>query len=134
MRINLVELRRTIRKVILESYESEERVYDDTVLPGEEADSELLAEPDLTHQEDRDDYIADKEKRASKKKKARLQSQEETEVDSDDGDVSDEHAIVGAIGPLGAGNGPGRKPYQKERKLKPKNAMSIVKALDEYDE
>ena len=134
MRINLVELRRTIRKVILESYESEERVYDDTVLPGEEADSELLAEPDLTHQEDRDDYIADKEKRASKKKRARLQSQEETEVDSDDGDVSDEHAIVGAIGPLGAGNGPGRKPYQKERKLKPKNAMSIVKALDEYDE
>lgn len=134
MRINLVELRRTIRKVILESYESEERVYDDTVLPGEEADSELLAEPDLTHQEDRDDYIADKEKRASKKKRARLQSQEETGVDSDDVDVSDEHAIVGAIGPMGAGNGPGKKPYQKQKKLKSKNAMSITKALDEYGE
>ena len=134
MRMNLVELRRTIRKVILESYESEERVYDDTVLPGEEADSELLAEPDLTHQEDRDDYLTDKEKRLSKKKRARLQSQEEIEGDSGDGDVSDEHAIVGAIGPMGAGNGPGRKPYQKQRKLKSKNAMSISKALDEYDE
>jgi hypothetical protein len=129
MRINLVELRRTIRKVILESYESEERVYDDTVLPGEEADSELLAEPDLTHQEDRDDYISDKEKKASKKKRARLQSQEEIEED-----MADEHAIVGAIGPMGAGNGPGHKPYMKRKKLKSKNAMSISKALDEYDE
>ena len=129
MKIKLSSLRAVIRKTILESYEAEERVYDDTVLPGEEADSELLAEPDLTHQEDRDDYISDKEKKASKKKRARLQSQEEIEED-----MGDEHAIVGAIGPMGAGNGPGHKPYMKSKKLKSKNAMSISKALDEYDE
>lgn len=129
MKIKLSSLRAVIRKTILESYEAEERVYDDTVLPGEEADSELLAEPDLTHQEDRDDYLDDKEKRSSKKKRARLQSQEEIEED-----MGDEHAIVGAIGPMGAGNGPGHKPYMKSKKLKSKNAMSISKALDEYDE
>ena len=129
MKIKLSSLRAVIRKTILESYETEERVYDDTVLPGEEADSELLAEPDLTHQEDRDDYLDDKEKRSSKKKRARLQSQEEIEED-----MGDEHAIVGAIGPMGAGNGPGHKPYMKSKKLKSKNAMSISKALDEYDE
>jgi hypothetical protein len=129
MKIKLSSLRAVIRKTILESYETEERVYDDTVLPGEEADSELLAEPDLTHQEDRDDYLDDKEKRSSKKKRARLQSQEEIEED-----MGDEHAIVGAIGPMGAGNGPGHKPYMKRKKLKSKNAMSISKALDEYDE
>lgn len=127
MNIKLSNLRQVIRKTILESYEAEERVYDNTVLPGEEADVELLAEPDLTHQEDRDDYISDKERLASKKKKTRLQSQEEE-------DLGDEHAIVGAIGPMGAGNGPGHKPYMKSKKLKPKNAMSISKALDEYDE
>ena len=36
MKVKLNELRRIIRSVILES--EEERVYDDTVLPGEEAD------------------------------------------------------------------------------------------------
>jgi hypothetical protein len=126
MNIKLSNLRQIIRKTILESYEVEERVYDNTVLPGEEADLELLAEPDLTHQEDRDDYISDKERLASKKKKTRLQSQEE--------DVGNEHAIVGAIGPMGAGNGPGHKPYMKSKKLKPKNAMSISKALDEFND
>ena len=129
MNIKLSNLRQVIRKTILESYEAEERVYDNTVLPGEEADVELLAEPDLTDQEDRDDYISDKERLASKKKKTRLQSQEEQEEG-----LGDEHAIVGAIGPMGAGNGPGHKPYTKSKKLKPKNAMSISKALDEYDE
>jgi len=129
MKIKLSNLRAVIRKTILESYEAEERVYDDTVLPGEEADSELLAEPDLTHQEERDEYLDDKEKRASKKKKARLRSQEEPEEE-----MGDEHAIVGSIGPMGTGNGPGHKPYMKRKKLKPKNAMSISKALDEYNE
>tara|TARA_R110002153_G_scaffold42448_1_gene120666 strand:- start:440 stop:829 length:390 start_codon:yes stop_codon:yes gene_type:complete len=127
--IKLSNLRQVIRETILESYEAEERVYDNTVLPGEEADVELLAEPDLTHQEDRDDYISDKERLASKKKKTRLQSQEEQEEG-----LGDEHAIVGAIGPMGAGNGPGHKPYMKSKKLKPKNAMSISKALDEFSE
>ena len=123
MRIRINELRRIIRKVILEG--EEERVYDDTVLPGEEADDDLLAEPDLTHQEERDDYINDKQAAAAKKKKVRLRSRQETGRG-----MGDEHAIVGAIGPMGAGNGPGRKPYNK--KIKSRNAMS--RPLDEYDE
>ena len=126
MHIRLTELRKIIRTVILEG---EERVYDDTVLPGEEADEELLAEPDLTDQEERDDYIGDRQERRSKKKKARLRSRHETE-----GQAGDEHAVAGFVGPLGAsGNGPGHKPYGKRKKLKSKNAMSS-KPLDEYDE
>ena len=123
MRLKLNELKRIIRQVILEG--EDERVYDDTVLPGEEADDDLLAEPDLTHQEERDDYISDKQAAAAKKKKVRLRSRQETGRD-----MGDEHAIVGAIGPMGAGNGPGRKPYNK--KMKSRNAMS--RPLDEYDE
>jgi len=123
MKLRITELRRIIRAVIFEG--EEERVYDDTVLPGEEADEELLAEPDLTTQEDRDDYITSREQRRAKKKKARLRSRDETMRNA-----GDEHAIVGAIGPLGAGNGPGDKPYSK--KMKSKNAMS--RPLDEYDE
>ena len=123
MRLKLNELKRIIRQVILEG--EDERVYDDTVLPGEEADDDLLAEPDLTHQEERDDYISDKQAAAAKKKKVRLRSRQETGQD-----MGDEHAIVGAIGPLGAGNGPGNKPYSK--KMKSRNAMS--RPLDEYDE
>ena len=123
MKLLISELREIIRKVILEG---EERVYDDTVLPGEEADDDLLAEPDLTDQEERDDYMQSKVSRSLKKKKARLHARSET----DEG-MGDEHAIVGAIGPLGAsGNGPGTKPYGK--KMKSKNAMS--RPLDEYDE
>ena len=124
MRFRLTELRRIIRTVILEG---EEEVYDDTALPGEEADEDLLGEPDLTDQEERNDYINSRQAVKSKKKKARLRSRDETEEG-----MGDEHAIVGAIGPMGAGNGPGRKPYSK--KMKSKNAMSISKALDEYDE
>ena len=128
MRFRLNELRRIIRTVILES--EEKRVYDDTVLPGEEADEELLAEPDLTDQDDRDEYIQSKQDMASKKKKARLHSREET----DEYMVGDEHAIGGHIGPLGAsGNGPGNKPYGKRKKLKSKNAMGS-RPLDEWDE
>lgn len=123
MKTRLNELRLIIRNIILEN----EEVYDDTVLPGEEADNELLAEPDLTDQDDRDEYLS--KKAVAKKKKEKLRSGKRTKED-----MGDEHAIVGAIGPMGAGNGPGRKPYQKQRKLKPKNAMSISKALDEYDE
>ena len=123
MRLKLNELKRIIRQVILEG--EDERVYDDTVLPGEEADDDLLAEPDLTHQEERDDYLSDKQATTTKKKKVRLRSRQEIEED-----MGDEHAIVGAIGPLGAGNGPGRNPYSK--KMKSRNAMS--RPLDEYDE
>ena len=69
MRFRLNELRRIIRNVILES---EDRVYDDTVLPGEEADEELLAEPDLTDQDERDDYIQSKTTVKSKKKEGQI--------------------------------------------------------------
>lgn len=128
MRIRLNELRRIIRTVILEG---EERVYDDTVLPGEEADDELLAEPDLTDQEERDDYIQSKQTIRSKKKKNRLSSRTERTHSKHTGD---EHAIVGFTGPLGAsGNGPGDKPYGKRKKLKSRNAMG-ARPLDEYDE
>ena len=127
MRIRINELRRIIRSVILEG--EEERVYDDTVLPGEEADDELLAEPDLTDQNERDDYIQSKADLKSKKKKARLRSRDETE-----GRMGDEHAVVGFVGPLGAsGDGPGHKPYGKRKKLKSRNAMGS-RPLDEYDE
>lgn len=127
MSSSIHQLRRVIRRMILEG---EERVYDDTVLPGEEADEELLAEPDLTDQEERDDYMQSKQDVSAKKKKARLRSQEET----DEYMVGDEHAIVGFTGPLGAsGNGPGHKPYGKKKKLKSRNAMG-PRSLDEYDE
>ena len=125
MKILLTELRKLVRRIIIES----EDVYDDTVLPGEEADEDLLAEPDLTDQEERDDYINARQASRAKKKKARLRSRAET-----DEYMGDEHAIAGHIGPLGAsGNGPGDKPYGKRKKLKSRNAMGS-RPLDEYDE
>ena len=131
MRLRLNELRRIIRTVILEG--EEKRVYDDTVLPGEEADEELLAEPDLTDQDDRDEYIQSKQDMASKKKKARSHSREETGEHT-----GDEHAMAGHIGPMGAsGNGPGNKPYGRPKKLRSRNAMggkNSKRHLDEYDE
>ena len=126
MRIKLQELRKIIRRVIVES---DDRVYDDTVLPGEEADEELLAEPDLTDQDDRDDYIQSKADSKSKKKKARLRSREETRQG-----MGDEHAIAGHIGPMGSGNGPGTKPYGRQKKMRSKNAMGNRRPIDEYDE
>ena len=124
MRLRINELRRIIRKVLLEG---EERVYDDTVLPGEEADDELLAEPDLTDQNDRDEYMQSKADVKSKKKKARLHSREET----DEYIVGDEHHIAGAMGP--AWGAP-----QPSKPMKSRNAMGGKKRkkrqLDEYDE
>ena len=129
MRLTEANLRKIIRRVIIETQDDEERVYDDTVLPGEEADDELLAEPDLTDQNERDEYIQSKQNVSAKKKRARLRSQEETKEG-----MGDEHAIVGFVGPLGAsGNGPGNKPYGKQKKLKSRNAMGS-RNLDEYDE
>lgn len=133
MRMNFLKLRKIIRQLVLESLEEESDLpYEETLMPGEEGVG-VLGGPDFSEQPKRNDYL-EKKKDNVKKKKAKLHSQEEIERDSDDEGVSDEHAIVGAIGPMGAGNGPGRKPYQKQRKLKSKNAMSISKALDEYDE
>ena len=128
MSITINQLRRVIRQMILEG---EERVYDDTVLPGEEADEELLAEPDLTDQEERDDYMQSKADVSAKKKKARLSSQQKRTRSKH---MGDEHAVAGFTGPLGAsGNGPGEKPYGKQKKLKSRNAMGS-RPLDEYDE
>ena len=45
MKFRITELRKIIRNVLVEAYEADEEVYDDTVLPGDEADDELLAEP-----------------------------------------------------------------------------------------
>ena len=125
MRFKLNELRSIIRKVILENIE----VYDDTVLPGEEADNELLAEPDLTDQDDRDEYLS--KKAAAKKKKDKLRSAEEIE-DA----MGDENTIAGGgiAGHMGGAWGPPQKP----KPLKSKNAMGRKKLksrlLDEYDE
>ena len=126
MRFKLNELRRIIRTIILEG---EEEVYDDTALPGEEAEEDLLGEPDLTDQEERDDYINSRQAVKSKKKKARLRSREETRQG-----LGDEHAIAGHIGPMGSGNGPGTKPYGKQKKMRSKNAMGNRRPIDEYDE
>ena len=128
MRIKINKLRRIVRNVLQEMYEREEEGYEDTVLPDELADSDLLAEPDLTDQSDRDEYI--KRRNMSKKKKGKLRSAEETEEG-----IGDEHAIAGHIGPLGAsGYGPGNKPYGKQKKLRSRNAMGNNRPLDEYDE
>lgn len=129
MRINLNELRRIIRTAILES--EDKRVYDDTVLPGEKADDELLAEPDLTDQQERDDYIANREKHRSKKKRDRLHSREETEEGM--GDESNAVGAGGIAGHVGGAWGPRRE----STPLRSKNAMGGKKkkrSLDEYDE
>ena len=129
MKIKITELRKIIRNVLIESYEADEDVYDDTVLPGEEADNELLAEPDLTDQDERDEYLS--KKAASKKKKDKLRSAKETE-----GAMGDENTIAGGgiVGHMGGAWGPPQKP----KPLKSKNAMGRKKRnsrlLDEYDE
>ena len=127
MKLKITQLRRAIRKVLLEAYEAEEEAYEDTVIPGEAADEELLAEPDLTDQEHRDDYLKSKADRSSKKKKARLNSREET-----DEDMGDEHSVVGGGGIRGHMGGAWGPP-KKQKKIKSKNAMT-PKSLDEYDE
>ena len=128
MRIRLNELRRIIRTVILEG--EEERVYDDTVLPGEEAEEDLLAEPDLTDQEERDEYMQSKATKSIKKKRARLHSRQETEES-----MGDENTVAGG-GIAGHMSGAWGPP-QKSKPLKSRNAMGGKKSnrpLDEYDE
>ena len=137
MRIRINELRRIIRSVILEG--EEERVYDDTVMPGEEADDELLAEPDLTDQNDRDEYIQSKAELRSKKKKARLRSRDETDESMDEWHVEwnvDENSVAG--GGIAGHVGPAWGPVQPPKPMKSRNAMGGKKRkkqpLDEYDE
>ena len=131
MRIRINELRRAIRRVILESYEADEDYYDNTVLPDDEADGSLLGEPDLTDQKDRDDYVDTREKK--RKKKVKLRSAEETYES-----MGDEANMVGGAGGMGGSIrghvGGAWGPRQKPKKLKPKNAMGSSRPLDEYDE
>ena len=115
MKMKITELRRIIRKTILETYESDHEFYDDTVLPDEEADEELLAEPDLTDQKERDEYIA--QKKDKKKGKVKLRSADE--IDSAMGDEVNAVAAGGIAGHMAGAWGPPQKP----KKLKPKNAM-----------
>ena len=130
MRLRIHELRRAIRRVILESYEADEDYYDDTVLPDEEANNSLLAEPDLTDQKERDDYVDSREKK--RKKKVKLRSAEETYES-----MGDEANMVGGAGGMGGSIrghvGGAWGPRQKPKKLKSKNAMAS-RTLDEYDE
>ena len=128
MSFRLNELRRIIRTIILEG---EEEVYDGTALPGEEADEDLLGEPDLTDQEERDDYINSRQAMKSKKKKARLRSRDET-----DEAMGDEAMTVGG-GAIAGHMGGAFGPPKKSKPLKSKNAMGGKKSkrpLDEYDE
>ena len=130
MRIKLTELRRAIRRVIIESYEADEDYYDNTALPDDEADSSLLGEPDLTDQRERDDYVDTREKK--RKKKVKLKSAEETSES-----MGDEASMVGGAGGMGGSIrghvGGAWGPRRKPKKLKSNNAMG-GRPLDEYDE
>lgn len=126
MKLRLTELRQIIQNVILETSEVDEEYYEKTTLPGDTADNDLLAEPELGKQKQRDDYVDSKQKKRAKKVK--LKSAEETEEN-----MGDEASMVGGGGAgggqirghVGGAWGPRRKP----KKLKPKNAMG-----DEHDE
>ena len=95
----------------------------------EEADYELLAEPDLTDQDERDEYLS--KKAAAKKKKDKLRSAEETE-----GAMGDENTVAGGgiAGHMAGAWGPPRK----LKPMKSRNAMGGKKkksrTLDKYDE
>jgi len=128
MRISINNLRRVIRKVLIESIDEEDvdLPYEETLMPDDEGKG-VIGAVDFSEQSKRNDYLEKKASDKVKKKKDKLQSREETEAD-----VSDEHAIVGAMGPAWgqqSGNGPGEKPY-KQKILKPKNAM-IAKSVKE---
>ena len=131
MRIRLTELRQIIQDVLLETLDElefdkeEEQVYPNTAMPEEEADEDILGGPDLSNQDDRDEFLT--KQHSKKKERDKL-----TSADEIDDAMGDENAMVGGavagwVGPLGAGGGPGTKPYGKQKKLKPKNAMGQKK-------
>ena len=120
--LDFLYLRKIIRKLINESVEDEvDLPYEETLMP-DETGKGVVGGPDLAKQPKRDDYLEKKAEKKVKKKKAKLHSREETEEVT-----GDEHQMVGHIGPMGTGNGPGDKPYG--RPMQSKNAMG-----DEYDE
>ena len=119
MKLKITELRHIIQHVILEVYEADEDYYDNTVLPDDKADKSLLAEPDLTDQKKRDDYVDGKQKKRAKK--AKLKSAEETGKS-----MGDEASMVGggaAGGQIRGHVGGAWKPRQKQKRLKSKDAM-----------
>ena len=145
MRIKITELRRIIRKIITETVDEDGDLLDTTHTdPDEEApEGTLIGEPYLSDLEQ--ERIDNKEKK-SKEKKDR---EELNDAEDDEGEfelgkrqkkrrlademysgVDDEHAIVGFMGPAWgdqSGQGPGNKPYGKQKRLKPKNAMGQKK-------
>ena len=123
MRLRIDQLRRAIRTVLKEVYEAEGTEFEDTVLPDEEAEDELIAEPDLTDQRQRDDQI-DREKKR-KKTKDKLQSDDEIDEDLDEMNTVGAGGIAGHMG--GAWG-----PRQKPKKNKSKSAMS-PRSLDEEE-
>lgn len=131
MKMKLTELRRIIKDVILEISEVDEEYYENTALPGDTVKKKIIAEPELGKQKQRDEYVDSKQKKRTKK--VNLRSAEETEES-----MGDEANMVGGGGAGGgqirghAGGAWGKR--EKPKKLKSKNAMSISKALDEYDE
>tara|TARA_B100001250_G_scaffold306740_1_gene268628 strand:+ start:142 stop:582 length:441 start_codon:yes stop_codon:yes gene_type:complete len=138
MRISINELKQIIRNVILETVDEDGELLDVTHTdPDEEApEGALLGEPYLSDLEQ--ERIDNKEEKQEKKKeRENLNDNQDDEgqfelskrqkkrklADELYSGIDDEaHAIVGAIGPVGSGNGPGEKPY-KQKVLKPKNAM-----------
>ena len=133
MKFRINELRRIIRNVLLEAVdieETDEDYYEKTTLPGDTAEKDLLAEPELGKQKQRDDYVDRREKKRTKR--VNLKSAEETEES-----MGDEASMVGGGGGLGGSIrghvGGAWKPRRKSKRLKSKNAMG-GRPLDEYDE
>lgn len=126
MRLTESTLRRLIRRIIIESREPEEdeMPFEDTLLPGEtnsEEDPKVIGGGDFSREPAREDYLQSKKKNASKKKKARLRSRDETGEHT-----GDEHAIAGHMDMSGYD---GRDRPHGGPPLKSRNAMG-----DEYDE
>jgi len=120
-------LRSVIRQIIREALDEDGLPYEDTVMPGDTATKKkVMAEPDLSQQPDRNEYI--KKKNADPSTKVKSQSDDET-----DEDMGDEMMTVGGAGGMGGGvrghMGGAWKPRQKQKPMKSKNAMG-----DEYDE
>ena len=123
MRLTESTLRRLIRYIILEADDTEEDAlpYEDAIMPGDSEEDGLILGVDMSEEPERREYLQSKQKNASKKKKARLRSHEETEELT-----GDEHAIAGHMDMSGYD---GRDRPHGGRPLKSRNAMG-----DEHDE
>ena len=122
MRLTEATLRRLIRYIIIEANDDEEELpYEDAIMPGDSEDDGLILGVDMSEEPERREYLQAKQKNASKKKKARLRSHEET------GEVTgDEHAVAGHMDMSGYD---GRDRPHGGKPLRSRNAMG-----DEHDE